>query len=56
VLPEKLVQPNDSFSLPFVAVADHFSLNFGSLMRGEATLTPAPSLLSRQILLCVWRI
>src|SRR5580704_13296190 len=52
VLPEKSVQPNDSFNVPLVAAADHFSMDVGSLMHGEAIVTPAPSLRSLQVLLC----
>ena len=55
VLPEKAAQPTDSFNTTFFAVADHFSMNVGSIAGGEAFLMPAPSGPSLQILLCVWR-
>jgi hypothetical protein len=54
-LPEKSVQPTDSLDLAFVVVAEHFTMNVGSLLGSHAAVIPAHSGPRLQILLCVWR-
>src|ERR1022692_2323666 len=54
-LPEKPVQPNDTPDLAYAIVADHVSLNDGSLLGSDAAFPPVRSGPRLQILLCVWR-
>lgn len=54
-LPVKSIKPTDSLALAFAVVADHDSMNVGSLLGANAAVIPAHTGPRLQILLCVWR-
>lgn len=54
-LPVKSINPTDSLAFDYSVVADHFSMNVGTLLGIHAAAIPAHSGPRLQILLCVWR-